>query len=81
MSVDEHIDNEQSNSESQPELWNPNAAACWSIIFNPIFGAWVHARNWKSLNRPKEEKWSMYFVYFLILFHLFLIFGPTPKTS
>ena len=74
------VENKQ-YSNLTPKLWNPNAAACWSIIFNPIFGAWVHARNWRSLNRPKEEKWSMYFVYGLILFYLFLIFGPTPKTS
>jgi hypothetical protein len=39
-----------------PALWNPNAAACWSLLFTPAFGAFLHARNAESLGRPEEAK-------------------------
>ena len=37
-----------------PEIWNPNAAACWSILFTPAFGSYLHARNWKSLGDTRR---------------------------
>src|ERR1043165_813560 len=43
-------------SDSGPRLWNPNAAACWSLIFSPAFGAFLHARNAESLGRTAEAK-------------------------
>jgi hypothetical protein len=43
-------------SDSAPQLWNPNAAACWSLIFSPAFGAFLHARNAESLGRTEEAK-------------------------
>jgi hypothetical protein len=42
--------------ESRPSLWNPNAAACWSLIFSPAFGAFLHARNAEVLGRLEEAK-------------------------
>ena len=32
-----------------PPLWNPNAAASWSLLFTPIFGTWLHWKNWVAL--------------------------------
>jgi hypothetical protein len=32
-----------------PTLWNPSAAALWSLLFSPIFGAVLHARNWTAI--------------------------------
>ena len=43
-------------TDAPPALWNPNAAACWSLLFSPAFGAFLHARNAKSLGRPEEAK-------------------------
>ena len=43
-------------SDSPPALWNPNSAACWSLIFSPAFGAFLHARNADSLGRTDEAK-------------------------
>jgi hypothetical protein len=78
-------ENDNTNIEQNPKLWNPNAAACWSIIFTPIFGAWVHARNWKTLKKTQEEKWSMMFVYGLICLNTFIVvytlFISEPKTG
>jgi len=39
-----------------PSLWNPNAAACWCLIFTPAFGAFLHARNAERLGRIEEAK-------------------------
>ncbi|MDA1165700.1 MAG: hypothetical protein O3B13_21595 [Planctomycetota bacterium] len=48
---------------SEPALWNPNAAGFWSLLLSPVFGAWLHAKNWKSLNEPEKSKRSLYWVY------------------
>lgn len=37
-----------------PRLWNPNAAANWSLLLTPAFGAYLHARNWDALGRPDK---------------------------
>ena len=31
--------------DAAPALWNPNAAANWSLLFSPAFGAWLHMKN------------------------------------
>ncbi len=43
-------------TDKPPALWNPNAAACWCLLFTPAFGAFLHARNADSLGRPEEAK-------------------------
>ena len=43
-------------------LWNPNAAANWSILFSPIFGAYIHAKNWERLGQPDKAASSMNWV-------------------
>ena len=60
------------------KLWNPNAAANWSLIFTPILGAWLHAKNWEALGRPKDANRSMLWVYGGILFILGVTFAPIP---
>lgn len=35
----------------RPPLWNPNAAACWSLLFTPVFGSWLHLFNWRAMNQ------------------------------
>lgn len=42
--------------ENAPALWNPNAAANWSLLFSPAFGAYLHARNAERLGRHDEAK-------------------------
>jgi hypothetical protein len=39
-----------------PPLWNPGAAASWSILLTPIFGAWLHMKNWEALREPEQAK-------------------------
>ena len=44
-------------------LWNPNAAANWSLLFSPILGAWLHSKNWTTLGEDEKAKHSMVWVY------------------
>lgn len=34
-----------------PPLWNPNAAANWSLLFSAAFGAFLHMKNWEALGQ------------------------------
>lgn len=37
-------------AQSSPKpLWNPNAVANWSLLFTPLFGAWLTCLNWQVL--------------------------------
>jgi hypothetical protein len=47
----------------RPRLWNPVAAVCWSLVFSPAFGAWLHAANWRTLARPDRARASMGWVW------------------
>jgi hypothetical protein len=42
-------------------LWSPAAAACWSIVFTPAFGAYIVMRNWEALGEREQaalaRKW------------------------
>jgi curved DNA-binding protein CbpA len=57
-------------------LWNPNAAANWSLLFPPVFGAWLHAKNSSALGDESEAKHSTYWVYGGILGISVAIFLP-----
>ena len=59
---------EKEQTISKVKLWNPNAAAYWSILFTPIFGAWLHAKNWKELKEEDKAKKSMIWVYIGFVF-------------
>lgn len=37
-------------------LWNPVAAALWSLALSPAFGAWLHMRNWERLGEDEKAK-------------------------
>lgn len=41
-------------------LWNPTAAALWSLLFTPAFGAWLHMRNWERLGQLDKARQSRY---------------------
>ena len=42
------------NAQAAPALWNANAAASWSLLFSPAFGAFVHMKNWQALGEPAK---------------------------
>ncbi len=64
------MSNEKQVDTASVALWNPNAAVNWSLLFSPIFGAWLHAKNWNSLGDERKAKQSMYWVYGGIVFSI-----------
>lgn len=53
----------QSTPTPDVALWNPTAAVNWSLLFTPIFGAWVQARNWTALGEGTRATRSMKWVW------------------
>lgn len=57
--------------DAAPALWNPNAASCWSLLLSPVFGAYLHMKNWQALGRPDKaeqcRKWVVGLVAFFVL--------------
>ncbi len=51
-----------------PALWNPNAAAAWSLLFSPAFGAFLHARNADAMGRHGEAKGNRIWFYVTIAY-------------
>lgn len=43
-----------SESAEAPAIWNPSAAARWSLLFTPVFGAALHMKNWQALGEPEK---------------------------
>lgn len=41
------------------EIFSPNASAGLSIIFGPVFGTFLHMKNWKALGNPEAERNSL----------------------
>lgn len=52
-------------------LWNPAAAAFWSIVFTPAFGAYLLMRNWEALGEPRQamaaRKWYCFGIGLLVV--------------
>lgn len=49
--------------QEAPALWNPNAAACWSLLFSPIFGAALHMFNARAMGDAELEKLNKGFMW------------------
>ncbi len=71
------------NTEAAPALWNPTAAGAWSLIFSPIFGAFLHMQNWKALGQPEKatasKKWMFASIAFFFVLGCLSIFMPEPE--
>ena len=59
-----------------PALWNPNAAANWSLLFTPAFGAYLHMLNWRALGEAGRARSSkIWFIASLIVIGLGVLVG------
>lgn len=56
-----------------PALWNPDAAARWSLLFSPIFGAWLHMKNWAAMGEDAKAQVSKLWVIGMALFFIGII--------
>lgn len=70
-------------SETSPAIWNPNAAANWSLLFTPAFGALIHMKNWRALGEPARaataKVWVIVSFVFLALVVLLGVVAPDSK--
>ena len=48
-----NLDGAPGPGEQAPPLWNPNAAASWSLLLSSAFGAYLHMRNWRALGEHR----------------------------
>lgn len=71
-------------AEAAPPLWNPSAAAKWSLLFTPIFGAALHMKNWQALGEQEKakesKKWLIGSIGFSVLILVLGFILPESKT-
>jgi hypothetical protein len=66
----------------RPSLWNPNAAAMWSLLLTPAFGAYLHAANWRTLGDSEHAKANKLCVWLTFVFMAVIVgtlFIPESK--
>lgn len=59
-------------------IWNPNAAVNWSVLFSPVFGALLQAKNWNSLGESGKSTSAMRWFYAGLAIHVVLLFASVP---
>ncbi len=55
----------QNSAPSAPpeiRLWNPNAAANWSLLLSPLFGQILHYKNWRVLGDNSKARQSLIWI-------------------
>jgi hypothetical protein len=66
--------------EAAPALWNPGAAASWSLLFTPVFGALLHRKNWLALGEPQKaaaaKTWIFVYIVTIVGLTLLGVFMP-----
>jgi uncharacterized membrane protein YfcA len=69
--------------EVAPALWNPSAAASWSLLFSPAFGAFLHMKNWAALGEPDKaaaaKKWAV--IYLATIVGLSVVAASLPSNK
>lgn len=66
-----------------PALWNPNAAAAWSLLLTPAFGAFLHMKNWQALGEPEKaeasRKWVIGVIVAMFVLTIIAVLLPESK--
>lgn len=69
--------------EAAPPLWNPGAAASWSLLFSPIFGSILHMKNWQAMGdeamAASSRRWAIGSVAFFAIYLLLSMVLPESK--
>ena len=76
-----NVDGASGAAGDTPALWNPNAAAGWSLLFTPIFGAWLHMLNWQALGESRRVESAKTWMLLLALVLVGLEAGDTLLPS
>ena len=74
------VDDAPGTVEAAPPLWNPNAAASGCLLFTPIFGTWLHMKNWQALGQPAKadsaRNWLIASIGLLVVSTLVMLAAP-----
>lgn len=66
--------------QDSPPLWNPSAAVGWSLLLSPVFGAYLHMKNWEELGEPAKaatsKAWAIGVVSVLVVLPLAIVLVP-----
>ena len=66
----------EESEQMPPKLWNPKIVANLSVLLTPIFGAYLHAKNWKTLGETQQASNSMkWFWGYIAFFCVFMSAG------
>jgi hypothetical protein len=78
-----HVEDVQTAVDEAPALWNPGAAAAWSLLFSPVFGALLQMKNWQALGDAQKaatsKTWAGLSLAFMIGLVLLGAFLPESK--
>lgn len=78
----EWVDTEPLKEDGAPALWNPSAAANWSLLFTPVFGAALHMKNWRALgDEEKAGQAKMWMIASLVILAGMMIAGMVLPES
>ena len=66
--LDFEADDEPEDDRVLPRLWNPNAAAAWSLLFTPAFGALLHAANCRALGLREKATANLIWAWITFIF-------------
>lgn len=70
---------------AEAAIWNPNAAANWSLIFTPAFGAYLQMLNWRTLGESEKaasaENWFYIGLGMLAVYVLMGVFISDSKAA
>ena len=58
------------STDGKLALWNPNVAAWLSLLFSPVFSAWIHALNWKAMGHQGLKRQSFFWVGIVLFFDM-----------
>jgi len=63
-------------AEGAQPIWNPNAAASWSLLFSPAFGAFLQMLNWRALGQAqKADDARGWFIVSLAMLAVYILIG------
>lgn len=67
------LSSSKSHPTTNPALWNPNAAASWSLPLSAAFGAYLQMLNWRALGEHEKARQSQIWFYVILFLPIPLI--------
>lgn len=72
-------------AEGAQPIWNPNAAASWSLLFSPAFGSCLQMLNWRALGESQKADdargWLIVSLAMLVVYVLIGVFASNAQAA